>query len=266
MSTFRITVAYDGAEFVGWQRQPNGPSIQGLLEGALGALDAAPVAVTGAGRTDAGVHALGQVASFQLSRAMEPQALLGALNARLPVSVRVTAVAPAADDFNARFAARTKTYRYQIWEGAVLSPFVRRCCWHVSGALDVTAMDAAARRLLGRRDFAAFQSSGSSVATTERTITRSHVREAASGVCAEAGGGRLIVYDVTGDGFLRHMVRAIAGSLVEVGLRRRPAAWVDEVMAAGDRGLAGPTAPPQGLFLVRVEYNSDLEQGSAHVA
>ena len=211
MPAFRITVAYDGTDLVGWQRQAAGVSVQGLLEDALGALDGAPVAVTGAGRTDAGVHAAGQVASFRLARAIDAPALVAALNARLPAAVRVVAAEPVPDDFNARFAAAGKTYRYQIWQGDVLPPFLRRFAWHVTGALDVAVMDDAARRLEGRRDFSAFQSTGSAVTTTERTVRRSRVREEPPVGGALPAAGRLIVYEVTGDGFLRHMVRAIVG-------------------------------------------------------
>jgi tRNA pseudouridine38-40 synthase len=257
---FRVTLAYDGTGFVGWQRQAAGVSIQGLLEDALGALDGAPVAVTGAGRTDAGVHAAGQVASFHLTRTtIDAPGLVGALNARLPGAVRVLDAEPADGQFNARFAASAKTYRYQIWQGAVLPPFLRHFAWHVSGALDAAAMDAAARLLEGRHDFSAFQSAGSDVKTTVRALTRSRVGEEPAPEGLHAA-GRLVVYGVTGDGFLRHMVRAIAGSLVEVGLGRVPPSWLGEVVASGARERAGPTAPPQGLFLVRVDYNGGEER------
>src|SRR5262245_1140894 len=215
MSTFKTVIAYDGTEFVGWQRQASGVSIQGVLEDALRTLDGRDVAVVGAGRTDAGVHALGQVASFSLARSIDGDTLVRALNANLPESVRVMSAAEAPDGFNARFDARTKTYRYRIWTGAALSPFERRYAWHYAGPLDAGAMDAAARRLEGRRDFAAFQTAGSDVATTERTIVASRV------AVADA----LMLYDVTGEGFLRHMVRAIVGTLIEVGRGRRPPEW-----------------------------------------
>jgi tRNA pseudouridine38-40 synthase len=264
---FRVTVAYDGTDLVGWQRQLSGTSVQGLLEDALSALDGVPVAVIGAGRTDAGVHALGQVASFHLTREIEATGVVGALNARLPDTIRVMEAELVPADFHARFSATGKTYRYQIWHGDVLPPFVRRFAWHLTGSLDVAVMDRAARLIEGRRDFSAFQSTGSSAKTTERTIARSRVHEEAAGAGSRAPyEGRLVVYDVTGNGFLRHMVRAIVGSLVEVGRGRRTPEWLSEVAAAGARGLAGPTAPPQGLFLARVDYNRGLERGSVHVA
>jgi tRNA pseudouridine38-40 synthase len=273
MSTFKVTLAYDGTDFVGWQRQASGVSIQGVLEDALRTLDDRAVTVIGAGRTDAGVHALGQVASFSLARAIDVDTLVRALNANLPEAVRVLSAAEAPPAFNARFDARAKTYRYRIWNGPALSPFERRYAWHYAGPLDVGAMDAAARRLEGRHDFAAFQTAGSDVVTSERTITSSRVRRLSTtedtedteeknlsdtglnlGVLGVLGGGELVRYDVTGDGFLRHMVRAIVGTLIEIGRGRRPAAWIDEVLASRDRHSAGSTVPAAGGFLVRVDY------------
>lgn len=155
MPSFRITLSYDGAGFVGWQRQAEGVSIQGLLEDALARIEGAPVAVVGAGRTDAGVHALGQVASAAIARAIRPADLQRALNGSLPHEIRVIDVVEADAGFNARFAARSKTYRYRIVSGDVLSPFERPYAWHVRGSLDLDAMASAARTLEGRHDFAA---------------------------------------------------------------------------------------------------------------
>ena len=246
MSTFKITLAYDGTHYVGWQRQDNGISIQGLLEDALRDLDGRDVAVAGAGRTDSGVHALGQVASFSLDRAMTGEAIVRAVNARLPPDLRALSVEPVAPGFHARYVASHKTYRYRIWNSAVASPFERAYTWHFFEALDLTAMDAAARRLEGRHDFAAFQAASATTRTSERTVTSSRV----------TGGPPLIVYEVTGDGFLKHMVRAIVGTLVEIGRGRAVVGWMDEVLASRDRGRAGPTAPPEGLFLVNVDYGT----------
>src|SRR5260221_7975163 len=170
MPTFKITLAYDGAGHVGWQRQDNGVSIQARLEDALRALDGRDVTVTGAGRTDAGVHALGQVAAFTIARELEPDALRRALNAHLPPAVRVLGAEEAPPSFHPRFGAREKTYRYQLWNADVMSPFERAHAWHVPGPLDVDAMRAAAQLLVGRHDFAAFQATGSDVATTEREV------------------------------------------------------------------------------------------------
>jgi tRNA pseudouridine38-40 synthase len=282
MPSFRITIAYDGTDFVGWQRQAAGVSVQGLLEAALAELDEAAVTVVGAGRTDAGVHALGQVAAFTLKRTIASDAVVRALNVRLPETVRVLAAEEVSGEFHPQFSARSKTYRYRIWIGGVLSPFERRYAWHVIGPLDVAAMQAAARLLEGTHDFVVFQASGSVVKTTVRSIMRSAVTESATAEDTDGNGGHgkpdqrnsvssvgmnqfcdlrssavrghVITYEITGDGFLRHMVRTIAGTLVDIGRGRRPAECMRELVASRDRSLAGPTAPPQGLFLTRVEY------------
>ena len=253
MPIFKLTIAYDGTGFVGWQRQASGTSIQGLLEDALGELDGRPVEVAGAGRTDAGVHALGQVASVSLERTMDPPTLMRAVNARLPPSVRIVDAVAAPPAFHARFDARSKIYRYRIWNHGVMSPFERAYAWHVPARLDVVAMSAAARRLEGRHDFAAFQAAGADTRTTEREVFSSRV---CGGAASESHGraGGLITYDIAGDGFLRHMVRAIVGTLVEVGRGRRSVDWVGDVLRSRDRAAAGPTAPAEGLFLVSLEY------------
>ena len=245
MPTFKITLAYDGTDFVGWQRQAEGVSVQGLVEDALAEFDEGDIPVAGAGRTDAGVHARGQVASFTLARAIEPERLRRALNAKLPETVRVMRAETAASEFHARFDARSKTYRYRIATGAVLDPFERRYAWHVPETLDADAMAGAARRLLGRHDFAAFQSAGATVPSTEREIF-------AAGF---SGADGLLIFDVQADGFLRHMVRAIVGTLLEIGRGRRRIDWIDAVLASRDRSQAGRGAPPHGLFLMAVEYN-----------
>ena len=263
MPTFKITLAYDGTDFVGWQRQAAGVSIQGLLENALRELDERDVAVTGAGRTDAGVHALGQVAAFSIERPLTAENVVRALNARLPDAVRVLSAEETPASFHARFDVRAKSYRYRICNGDIFSPFERRYAWHVPGALDTAAMQAAARMVEGVHDFAAFQSAGSGAKTTVRAVTSSLVlrpfeslRVALSSVEGRrAQDERLITYDVTGNGFLRHMVRAIVGSIVEVGRGRHPPEWMAEVIASRDRGRAGPTAPARGLFLVSVTYS-----------
>jgi len=260
MPTFRITLAYDGTDFVGWQRQAAGTSIQGLIEDALRELDGRDVAVAGAGRTDAGVHATGQVASFSLERSIDTTTVKRALNARLPPDIRVLSSLEAAETFHARFDARAKTYRYRIWNDDVISPFERRYAWHVitpRGALDLRAMTAAARLLEGRHDFAAFQATGSEAKTTERMVEASRVLTNPPGDSRGSGESRasLIAYEITGDGFLRHMVRAIVGSLVEIGRGRRSADWLAEVLASRDRTRAGPAAPPHGLFLTSVDYD-----------
>ena len=170
------------------------------------------------------------------------------------------AAEPAPPGFHPQFSAHRKTYRYRLWHDEVMSPFEREYAWHVPGPLDVEAMRAAARLIEGRHDFVAFQAAGSSVATTEREVFESvfHTSDAAPG----SSPSPLLCYEISGTGFLRHMVRIIVGSLVEVGRGRQPAAWISGVIAARDRTMAGPTAPPQGLFLVGVEYGGALAAGS----
>jgi tRNA pseudouridine38-40 synthase len=255
LPTFKITVAYDGGPFVGWQRQANGPTVQGLIEDALRTLDDREVTVHGAGRTDAGVHALGQVASFALHRDMTAAVVQRALNNRLPDAVRIVSAEDAPASFHARFGAKSKTYRYRIWNADVASPFHQSYAWFVRAPLALDAMQAAARPIEGRHDFAAFQAADGTQRTTEREVFASRLAAEAddSGVPGRSS-GRLITFEISGSGFLRHMVRTIAGSLVEVGCGRRGSDWMSEVLASHDRTGAGPTAPAHGLFLVRVDY------------
>lgn len=260
MRIFKVTLSYDGTDFSGFQRQANARSVQAELEAALAAIEGTHVTVAGAGRTDAGVHALGQVASFKLSSAIDERDLFRALNAKLPEDVRVLSAEVAVPGFNARFSARSKTYRYRISNTRVMSPFQRRFAWHVSRNLDLAAMNEAARELLGEHEFSSFQAAPSrrekaqkatTLTTTTRTITRSEWTEEPL-----AGGGRLLVYEVAGTGFLKYMVRAIVGTLVEVGDGRRTPASLRDLLDSRDRAAAGPTAPPTGLYLVRVDYDA----------
>lgn len=244
--TLRLTLQYDGTDYVGWQRQANGVSIQGLLEEALQPIEGAHVNVFGAGRTDAGVHALGQVASFRLSATIPPQRLVRALNAVLPADIRVVDAEDAPGDFHARFSATGKVYEYRIINDQAVSPFLRRFVWQVIPPLDLAAIRQASALLIGRHDFAAFQAVRASVRSTERTIRRLE--------WIEGRGDAPLVMQVEGDGFLRHMVRTIAGTLVQVGLGRWPVEYVSDVLASRSRLRAGNTAPAAGLFLVRVLY------------
>jgi tRNA pseudouridine38-40 synthase len=245
MRTIKLTIAYDGTRFVGWQRQAEGESIQGLLEAALAKFDGAPVTVHGAGRTDAGVHALAQVASAQVTCHHDVATLTRALNAQLPEDVRVVSVEDVAADFHARFSARSKTYRYRIRNTPMADPFDRAFVWHIPEPLDVAAMKHAAAAVVGTHDFAAFQSVGSNSGGTVRTVSRSEIGDTAG----------LVTYEIAGDGFLRHMVRALIGTLVDIGRGWRPSSSMAALLRGSPRGDAGPTAPPQGLFLVRVDYN-----------
>ena len=247
LRTLKLTIQYDGTDFVGWQRQAEGVSIQGLIEDALAPFEGAPVTVHGAGRTDAGVHALAQVASVSISSSHDLQAFSRGLNAVLPPAVRITEVCEAAADFHARFNAVSKAYEYRIVNAPFVSPFLHRYAWHVPVPLNVEQMREASESLLGEHDFAAFQGTGATVISTRRTV---------QSLLWDAGGSfdRPLVMRIEGDGFLRHMVRNIVGTLVEVGAGRWPATRVPQILASRDRRQAGPAAPACGLFLVAVRY------------
>jgi tRNA pseudouridine38-40 synthase len=245
MRTLKLTLAYDGTNYVGWQRQINGLSIQQVIEEALAPLVGGnPPTVAGAGRTDAGVHALGQVASVHLDIDLAASAVQRALNVRLPYDIRVLGVVDATPGFHAQFHSTGKAYRYRIATTAVLSPFDRWFVWHAPGPRSIPAMQRAARQFLGRHDFASFQPAGSPVRDTVRTIERLSVRDA---------GGEIVI-DVEGDGFLRHMVRTVAGTLADVGSGARDPDSIRDVLAARDRRAAGQTLPAAGLTLVSVRY------------
>jgi tRNA pseudouridine38-40 synthase len=247
MRNIKLTLEYDGTDYVGWQRQDNGVSIQMLLEDALAPIEGHPVTVHGSGRTDAGVHALGQVASLSLSSAIDCVTLARALNAVLPRDVRVLAAEDAGEGFHARFSATGKVYEYRIINAPIASPFIDRYVWHVIPLLDVAAMREASRCLEGTHDFSAFQGAGSVVESAQRTVRAVAWQEG-------EGHEQPLVMRIEGDGFLRHMVRNIIGTLVEIGLGRRPASRLAGILGSRDRAQAGPTAPAKGLFLVRVEY------------
>jgi tRNA pseudouridine38-40 synthase len=248
MRTLKLTLAYDGTNYVGWQRQANGVSVQEKVEEAfmplMGEGVTRPPTVAGASRTDAGVHALGQVASVNVSFDFAASAVQRALNVRLPEDIRVIGVVDAMPGFHARHHAVSKSYRYRIATTPVLSPFDRFYVWHAPGPRDLEAMRRAAAMLIGRHDFASFQARGASVRATVRELQRIAIRET---------GGEILI-EVEGDGFLRHMVRAIVGTLADVGAATRPAASIEAMLRARDRQAGGPTAPAQGLTLVSVRY------------
>jgi tRNA pseudouridine38-40 synthase len=253
---FKLTLAYDGTGLVGWQRQASGTSVQGLLEDACARLARAPVAVAGAGRTDAGVHAAAQVASAALDTTLDSATLGRALNAHLPAAVRVWRVEEAAPDFHARFSRHRKTYAYRILNGPVANPFRDRYAWHVPRHLSAIAMSDASASLVGTHDFRAFQSAGSETATTLRTVesSRLSVDPIAEHGATVAWDGSWLTYRIVGTGFLRHMVRTIAGTLVEIGSGRADPEIIATLLQTRTRADAGPTAPAHGLCLESVEY------------
>lgn len=245
MPVVKLVLEYDGARYVGWQVQPNGPSIQAEVERALEVLHKAPRKVTAAGRTDAGVHARGQVCSFFEAEPLPLKAYVQGMNAVLPEDVAVRAASLEPQGFDARRSASGKRYRYVVENGPTRAPLGRLQAWQVFRPLDVAAMRAAAARLLGRHDFACFQASDCACAHAVRELRRCDVT-------GEAGGRIELVLEATA--FVKHMVRNVAGTLVEVGLGRRAPASMDALLFARDRRLAGPTAPPQGLCLEEVFY------------
>ena len=255
--TFKLTLAYDGAAYVGWQRQQNGPSVQGAIETALEPLAGdASVSLVGAGRTDAGVHALGQVASVTMRTSVDADALARALNATLPSDVRVLASSPAADTFHARFDATAKRYRYRLLHGQVVTPFERRFAWSVPTLTAPAHLEALAQPLVGTHDFTAFQAVGSDVQTTVRELHAITGGRGAAGASASHPTAELTTIDIHGAGFLRHMVRIIVGTLVDIATERLPPDAILRALDHPERDAAGRTAPPHGLFLMRVEYNS----------
>jgi len=248
---FKLTLQYDGTDYVGWQRQAAGTSIQGLLEDALRPIEGSDVTVHGAGRTDAGVHALGQVCSFVLTASIEPRVLVRALNPVLPPDVRVAHAEVMPGDFHARFSSTGKVYEYRIVTGLFASPFLRRYVWYVKGRLDIAMMQEASSRFVGTHDFAAFQGHGAVRRTTIRTVRRLDWS-------GDGGPESPLVMRIEGNGFLRHMVRNIAGTLVDIGLRRRSPSDIESIMASRSRPAAGPTAPASGLFLRQVLYSDKM--------
>ena len=257
--TLKFTIAYDGTDFAGWQRQATDRTVQAAIEDALARIEGTDrVVIIGAGRTDAGVHAAGQVASAILQSPIATRDLHRALNATLPYDVRVVSIEEMPERFNAQFAAKRKTYRYWIWSGGAVPPLMRRFVWHVPQLLDRERMDTAAATLIGTRDFAAFQAAGGEVVTTVRDILVSSVARLAPGPpTAPADSiptGELLLYEISGSGFLRHMVRNIVGTLVDIGRQRRSVDDMTAIVASRDRSRASATAPPHGLTLWSVEY------------
>ena len=256
----RLIVEYDGTSLCGWQRQANGPTVQGHLEAALAKLLSHEASVVGASRTDAGVHARGQVASFRTERPIPLHGIRRGLNSLLPRQIAVRDAAEVPDDFHPRFSATGKHYRYTILARPDRSPRWRDRAWHHPEPLSVEAMAAAAASLLGEHDFAAFRAAGCTAATTTRRIDSIDLclvpaLAPALVPAAAAADPELLVVDVRGNAFLRNMVRILVGTLAEVGAGRRPIAQVAEILASRDRTRAGITAPAHGLELMEVRYD-----------
>jgi tRNA pseudouridine38-40 synthase len=242
----RIDLAYDGTDFAGWQVQPNARTVQGVLESALARIhDGRPAGVRGAGRTDAGVHARGQVADAQVRHALDDERLTRALRALVAPDVSVIALRTVGDSFNARRDAVQKTYRYLLDFSPHADPFLRRFAWHQPWRIDRPALDAALRRLPGRRDWAGFAGSACEVSDTVRDLRLATFEELPGGQAA---------FTFAADGFLNHMVRNLVGTLLDIARGRFAPERIDEILVSRDRRLAGATAPARGLCLERVEY------------
>jgi tRNA pseudouridine38-40 synthase len=243
---FRLIIAYDGTAYAGWQVQPGDPTVQETIETVLQGLVGEKVKLHGSGRTDQGVHAHGQVAHVDLRTRMDAPALLRALNSRLPPDIRVRKVRPAKAGFHARRSAKSKEYRYFVWNGPILPPERRLYAAHVYRPLDVTAMQQAAPRFVGAHDFAAFTANPNRVVeTTVRTVTMCTVRKC----------GPLLCFRIRGGGFLYKQVRSMVGFLLRVGEGAEPAEAVTELLRSrASRTARVPTAAPQGLFLWQVWY------------
>jgi tRNA pseudouridine38-40 synthase len=246
MRTIKLTLEYDGTDFVGWQVQPNGRSVQAVVERALETLLEEKTPVVAAGRTDAGVHAAGQVCSLRTARRVPLRAFVQGLNSLLPPDVAVLAAEEMPPDFHARHSASGKRYEYRISNRPVRSPLLRRTHWQIFRPLDVAAMREGARHLIGDHDFSAFRAADCPARTTRRVLRRLDI---------ERVGAHELRIDVEATAFLKHMVRNLVGTLVEVGLGKRAPDSIPELLASGDRTRAGPTAPPQGLTMAEVFYD-----------
>jgi tRNA pseudouridine38-40 synthase len=244
MPIIKLILEYDGTAYAGWQRQPDRPTIQAAVEAAIAGVAQIHVPVIGAGRTDAGVHALGQVASFRIDRDLTPREWTRALNAHLPKNIVVRSAAHMPDTFHARHSAKGKLYEYRMLNRTERPAVERDYCWHIHQPLDDAAMTLAGRVLIGSHDFSSFQTQ-----PTENDDPICNLRQ----FTVIRDGDRLRV-QVYADRFLKQMIRSIVGTLVEVGLHKRTPESLGTILDARDRSAAGKTAPPQGLFLMRVDY------------
>ena len=253
MRVIKLILEYDGTQLSGWQRQDNGPTVQQHLEEALAGMVGARVRVQGASRTDAGVHARGQVAHFATETGIPTRGFQRGLNSTLPPEISVLTCEDVEPGFHARFDARGKHYRYLLHTRPERSPLLRHRAWHRPRALDLAAMKQAAADMCGERDFSSFRASGCSARTTMRRVHAVFVRPSP---------GDVLAIEVFGNAFLRNMVRIMAGTLYQVGVGRLAAGDIPSILASGDRTRAGQTAPAHGLTLMRVFYGDQLTQSS----
>jgi tRNA pseudouridine38-40 synthase len=247
---YRLTIQYDGTDFHGWQIQEGRRTVQGELTRALSLIEGGEVALHGAGRTDAGVHAEGQVASVKLRREFDPERLRAAVNGNVAADLRVIEARPAPEDFHARYDAKGKTYCYRVFNECFASPFWARYALHESRPLDTGAMKESGPLFVGEHDWTAFSASQTDVKTRVRRVTRLEVKERRS----SRGRGRLVEFSVSAEGFLRYMVRSIAGALLAVGRGEADAAAILRAIETGQRPHVFATAPAHGLTLVEVHY------------
>jgi len=244
MRNLKLTIAYDGTDFHGWQIQPNLPTIQGVLQDALQKLFNHDVAITGSGRTDAGVHAHGQVANVHTIRTMESGAVIRGANALLPATIRILEAQDVDESFHARHSARKKTYEYRVWREPIVSPFESRYVYAFRYPLDSDAMDKAGRCFLGAHDFTSFCATATEVEDRVRQIYEAEWRRTK----------HAWIFTISGNGFLQYMVRTIVGTLLYVGAGKLRPEQIQEILAARDRTRAGPCVPARGLHLMQVEY------------
>jgi tRNA pseudouridine38-40 synthase len=245
MENFRIIVEYDGTAYHGWQRQKADRTIQGEIEKALTTMTGKPVSLAGSGRTDAGVHAIGQTASFSSDAGLSPDIYLKGLNSLLPDDILIRVCESMVPVFHARYDARSKLYQYRILNRDMPSILERHYVWHIRQRLSLEAMQKATTYFVGEHDFKAFEGTGSPRTSTVRHVIRAGMRQTRD---------NQILFDIEADGFLRYMVRNIVGTLVDVGKGRILGEDVKEILLSGDRSLAGATAPAKGLFLMQVNY------------
>lgn len=254
MKRYKLIVAYDGTNYCGWQVQPEAVTIEGVLNETLSVVLKENIQVIGASRTDAGVHACGNVAVFDSETPIPGDKLMFALNPRLPEDVRIVDSCQVADDFHPRYCDTRKTYEYHIQNGKVLFPTRRLYSHWVTKPLDVEAMEEAGQYLVGTHDFKSFCSARTQVQTTVRTVCGVHVDEATVSQGENGDNQREIIIRVEGEGFLYNMVRIISGTLIKVGLHAYPPKYVKTILESRDRTLAGETVPAKGLFLKKIEY------------